>query len=248
MYLSDDAQHFAHKLLGYLQEADYRIARSESEREEVYRLRYGAYVREDAIETNISGQFFDPYDDLDNCWIFTISIDEQIISSIRLHVISQESRKGPALDVFPDIVGPMIDRGMVLIDPTRFVADEEATKRYPELPYLTLRAACMASEYFDADHCLATVRREHAAFYRRVFKSKLLCEPRPYPTLKKPICLLSADVASIRNKLMRRYPIFESSFTERRLMFEQPNVMEIAEDKVGPMPEPYQLPRRLVGS
>lgn len=248
MYLSEDAQHFAHKLLGYLQEADYRIAQTPAEREAVYRLRYKAYLREDAIEPNTTGQFNDPYDEFDNCWIFTISIDQQIISSIRLHVISQESRKGPALDVFPDIVGPMVDSGKVLIDPTRFVADEEATKRYPELPYLTLRAACMASEYFDADQCLATVRREHAAFYRRVFKSKLLCEPRPYPTLKKPICLLSADVASIRNKLMRRYPIFESSFTERRLMFEQPRIAVLDKDKIGPMPAPFQLPRRLVGS
>ena len=221
MYVENGAQNFAHKLLGYLQEADYRLATSREDRHDVYKMRYDAYLREGAIEENNTGLFHDDYDDMENCWIFSISIDGKPISSIRLHVISKQCRKGPALDVFPDIVSPMIESGKVLIDPTRFVADEEATQEYPELPYLTLRAACMASEYFEADYCLATVRREHAAFYKRVFRSQLLCEPRPYPTLTKPICLMKADVSEIRDKLMRRYPIFESSLTERRMIFEQ---------------------------
>jgi len=221
MYLDAVGQNFAHKLLDYRQETDYRVAESPVDRLAVYRLRYDAYMREKTIDENESRVFHDAYDDFENCWIFSISIDGHMISSIRLHVISQQHRKGPALDVFPDLVGPMIDEGKVLIDPTRFVADEQAMEMYPELPYLTLRAACMASEYFEADYCLATVRREHAAFYRRVFRSKFMCEPRPYPELKKPICLLRANVSEIRDKLMTRYPIFESSFTERRMIFEQ---------------------------
>lgn len=232
MYVEQGAQKFAHKLLGYLQEADYRLAATKEDRLSVYRMRYEAYIREEAIAPNTSRLFYDEYDNMDNCWVFTINIDDQPISSIRLHVISKENRKGPALDVFPDIISPMVESGKVLIDPTRFVADEEAMRKYPELPYLTLRAACMASEYFEADYCLATVRKEHTAFYRRVFRSQLLCEPRPYPTLKKPICLMKADVAEIRDKLMRRYPIFESSYTERRLIFQAANVAK-ADSSVG---------------
>ncbi|MBL4727469.1 MAG: hypothetical protein JKY83_12530 [Rhizobiaceae bacterium] len=226
MFLDAAGQNFAHKLLEYRQETDYKVADSPEERMAVYRLRYDAYMREETIDRNSARVFHDAYDDFNNCWIFSISIDGRMISSIRLHVISQEFRKGPALDVFPDIVGPMIDEGKVLIDPTRFVADEQAMIRYPELPYLTLRAACMASEFFDADYCLATVRREHAAFYRRVFRSTFMCDPRPYPGLKKPICLLRADVSNIRDKLMTRYPIFESSFTERRMIFEQRDMLQ----------------------
>ncbi|MCB1428087.1 MAG: hypothetical protein KDJ48_05455 [Nitratireductor sp.] len=213
---------FAERIGDYLQQVDYKVANTEEQRSEVYRLRYNAYMREGSIDPNPSGLFHDDYDKMDNCWIFAIYEQERLISSIRLHVISKEFRKGPALDVFPDIVGPMVDKGMVLIDPTRFVADETAVRDYPELPYITLRVPCMASEYFDADLCLATVRKEHSAFYRRVFHSVPLCEPRPYPTLKQHIGLLSADVVGQRERMAERYPVFLSSLTERRMLFERP--------------------------
>ncbi|MFZ1815120.1 MAG: hypothetical protein WBO55_14705 [Rhizobiaceae bacterium] len=212
---------FAERIGDYLQELDYRVAYTDEDRDRIFRLRYDAYLREGSIEPNSTGRFSDDYDRMDNCWIFGIHAEDRLISSIRIHVISKKNRRGPALDVFPDIVGPLIDSGETLIDPTRFVADEDAIRDYPELPYITLRVPCMASEYFSADACLATVRREHSAFYRRVFQSKVLCEPRPYPTLKQPIGLLSADVRGQRERMAERYPVFLSSLTERRMLFDR---------------------------
>jgi N-acyl amino acid synthase FeeM len=212
----------------FLQQVDYRIASSEAERDSVFRLRYRAYLREKAIEANPQKRFHDKYDDAPNCWIFGVYNEETLISSIRVHVICAETPIGPALDVFPDIVGPMIDDGQVVIDPTRFAVDEAAASRFPDLPFLTLRVACMASEYFGADYCLATVRKEHGAFYRRIFKSEVLSEPRPYPSLAQPICLLRADVKAVRDEIMARYPVFLSSYTERRMLFERLDA-EVAE-------------------
>ncbi len=135
-------------------------------------------------------------------------MDGELAGSIRCHVISPEQDKGPAMDVFPDIVRPMIyDEGLTVVDPTRFVTDHDLTKKYPEIPFMALRAACMTYDFFDADYCLATVRREHAAFYRRVFRAEMVCEPRPYPTLNAPICLMKTKVSHFREKLLRRYPI-----------------------------------------
>ncbi len=232
MYVDPNGSNFATKLLAYLQEADYRVASSRVDREEIYRLRYESYLNEGAIGENPSRMFNDDYDDFDNCWIFGIHLDEKLVGSIRFHVITPEDRKGPAYDVFPDLVGPMLDDGLSLIDPTRFAADIEATKNYPEMPFLTLRVACMAYEYFGADYVLATVRKEHAAFYRRVFNAEFMCEPRPYPLLNSSICLLRANVRGVREKLARRYPIFESSLTERRMIFDQPvNVQQVEENR-----------------
>lgn len=226
MYVGSNGSNFATKLLGYLQEADYYIADNEQIREEIFRLRYDCYLREGAIDPNISKTFEDRYDRMENCWIFGIFLENRLVSSVRCHVLSKEWNQGPALDVFPDIIGPMIyDQGLTIVDPTRFVVDLKAAKQYPELPFMTLRAACMTYDYHSADYCLATVRKEHAAFYRRVFKSELLCEPRPYPSLKTPICLMRTNVARFRDELLRRYPIFESSLTERRMLFEQPRQM-----------------------
>lgn len=235
MYVDSNGSNFATKLLAYLQEADYRVAFSKVDREKIFRLRYDSYLNEGAINENASGMFNDAYDDFDNCWMFGVYLENELASSIRCHVISPENRKGPALDVFPDIVGPMIEKGQTVVDPTRFVADLDAAAKYPELPFLTLRVACMVYDYYEADYCLATVRKEHAAFYRRVFNAEILCEPRPYPTLKAPICLLKTNVSSFREKLLRRYPIFESSFTERRMIFEQPNANR-SDEELGLVP------------
>lgn len=221
---------FANRLSGYLQDADYRIAASNSDRDEIYKLRYECYLREEAIHTNEQQRFADDYDQMDNCWIFGVHVDGKLVSSIRLHVISPTSPYGPAVDIYPEIVRPLIARGMTLVDPTRLVVSNAASKLYLELPFATMRVACMASEFFNANYCFATVRAEHQAFYRRVFKFKPLCVPRPYPTLLKPLALLAGDMAHVRNDVAERYPIFVSSFTERRMLLEQPkSEQEIAQ-------------------
>lgn len=217
---------FAHKLSDYLQDADYKIAATKKDRDEIYSLRYECYLKEKAIRENSERKFTDDYDELDNCWVFGIHVDGKLTSSIRFHQISPSKPYGPAMDVFPDIVRPMIAQGMTIIDPTRLVVDQSASKLHPELPFATMRVACMASEYFNANYCLATVRSEHQAFYRRVFDFKPLCKPRPYPTLLKPIALLAGDMKAVRDKVAERYPVFVSSFTERRMLFEQPKSAE----------------------
>lgn len=219
MYVGQNSSGFASKLLGYLQDADYRIAQSDEEKHAIYKLRYDAYLNEGAILENDSGVLTDHYDSMENCWNFAVYIDGVLCSALRCHLISPEFPMGPAYDYFPDIIRPMVEEGKVLVDPTRFVASREAAALYPEIPYMTLRAACMTYDHFDADYCLASVRKEHRAFYRRVFRADILCEPRPYPPLTVQLGLMSTNVSSFREALLRRYPIFESSYTERRLMF-----------------------------
>ncbi|MCB1461480.1 MAG: hypothetical protein KDJ90_03395 [Nitratireductor sp.] len=204
-----------------LQQIDYREAASAAEKDRIYQLRYEAYRREDAIEPSLSRRFSDSYDKLANCWNFGIHIDNELVAAIRFHVISKAHRMGPALDVFPDIVSPFIESGMTIVDPTRLVVSERASQDFPGLPYVTVRIACMASEYFNAQYCLATVRVEHMAFYKRIFGFETITEPRPYPTLKKPICLMTGDMDTIRDRVATRYPMFMSTFTERRLLFER---------------------------
>ena len=117
-----------------------------------------------AIAENVQRRFTDEYDLMDNCWLFGIHLDDRLVSSIRFHVISPDSPKGPAYDVFPDIVRPDDRRGQTVVDPTRLVVDRAMTELYPELPYVTIRAAFMAAEYFEAEYMLATVRRSIRRF------------------------------------------------------------------------------------
>jgi hypothetical protein len=125
----------------------------------------------------------------------------------------------PVLDVFSDLLLPEIAIGRIIVDPTRFVIDRTASRRYPELCYVTTRLAVLASEHFNVDLLLAAVRIEHQAFYRRVFGHRLASEPRHYPLLRKPICLMTLDYPLARERLLQRQPFFRSTVLERHTLF-----------------------------
>ena len=123
--------------------------------------------------------------------------------------------------MYSDVLRSELDSGQVIVDPTRFVADPDKAKRFPELPYVTLRLAMVACAHFNADIGLASVRPEHRAFYRKVFFHDTLGEPRLFPGLIKPVGLMAANYSSIRERVFQRFPMMRSSAFERRMLFER---------------------------
>jgi hypothetical protein len=205
---------------------DYRIANTPEQKEEVFRLRHDAYVREGAITKRSDRLFYDEVDDTRNTFIFGVYIDENLVSSIRLSVTMPGSDEIPTAHVFPEMIGPDIQRGLTIVDPTRFVADHESSRRFPELPYITLRIPWLAMEYFNADLMLAAVRPEHEAFYRRLWGNRTVCSARSYPGLLKPVSLTVLDYRAARDGVRRRYPFFASTKAERESLFDSPQPVE----------------------
>jgi hypothetical protein len=123
--------------------------------------------------------------------------------------------------LFGDILHPRLDQGEVFIDPARFVADPEKAQRFPELPYLTLRLAYLACEYFNADTGLALVRPGHQAFYHRVFLHETIAEPRSFPNVLKKVALMASGFRTLREQVLTRFPIMRSTAAERRMLFER---------------------------
>jgi hypothetical protein len=187
----------------------------------IYKLRYRAYTREGFMDHNAEEICIDDLDDVPHGRSYGIYIDGQLVSSIRLHHLTPVDRRSPSMKVFPDVLGPMLDAGMTFIDPSRFTADHEASLAYPALPFLTLRMAAMASVFFNANQCLALVRPEHGAFYKRVFGSEPLYGARSYPDLHFPVSLFGATVESIRSRVAQRFPFFLSTDAERSQLFSQ---------------------------
>jgi len=216
---SSPANSLSDRVLALLERVNYRRADTAEEREAIFRLRYEAYQMEGAIAPSINKRFCDARDEDTNAWIFGLYIEGELASSIRLHVAHRKWHTLPALDVFSDLLSPEIAIGRTIVDPTRFVIDRSASRRYPELCYVTTRLAVLASDYFSTDLLLATVRSEHQAFYRRVFGHRLACEPRHYPPLSKPICLMALDYPLARERLQQRRPFFRSTVLERRTLF-----------------------------
>jgi hypothetical protein len=204
-----------------LEHVDYRLAETPEEKDRIYRLRYRAYLREGAILPSESQRVTDRYDDAPNAWTFGIYIHDELYSSIRVSVLTSEWRGSPSSEMFGDILHPELDRGRIIIDPTRFVADPDKAKTFLELPYITVRLGWIACGHFNADIGLANVRPEHRAFYRKVFLQQPLGEPRLFPGLLKPVGLMAADYPAIRERVFQRFPFMRSSAFERRALFQR---------------------------
>ena len=204
-----------------LEHVDYRLAETPEDKDRIYRLRYRAYLREGAILPSESERVTDRYDDLPNNYTFGVYVQGELYSSIRISVLTSQYRGSPSSEMFTDLLHPELDRGKVIIDPTRFVADPEKAKTFPELPYVTVRLGYIACGHFNADIGLANVRPEHRAFYRKVFLQEPWGEPKLYPGLIKPVGLVAAHYPSIRERVFQRFPYMRSSAFERRMLFQR---------------------------
>lgn len=221
---------FAETLIDLLDHVRYRRVSLSDQFDPVYRLRYEAYRREDFIPVNSQQVTHDEFDDLPNCHCFGVYIGDRLVSSLRFHVVTPDQPWSPCMSVWPDVLSPLLDAGKCFVDPGRFTADFEASLAYPALPYLTLRLATMACEYFPVRYCMSAVRPEHTAFYKRIFAARPLGEERSYKNLAFPMQLYAADVPVIRDRLMSRYPFFMSLPQEREALFgsDRPDLRAIA--------------------
>src|SRR5690606_34229387 len=96
------------------------------------------------------------------------------------------------------------------------------------LPYVTLRLAVMANEYFDTTSCVSMIRGEHAAFYHRIFVSTAVGAPRLYPPLTTPLFLYASRCDENMGPTLERFPFFHSTAGEQRRMFAKPGKGELA--------------------
>ncbi len=211
-----------------LNHVDYRLAETAAEREQIYRMRYRAYLHEGAIEPRADQRVTDRFDEMPNTWIFGVYYDGALASSIRVSVATPENPISPSVDAFSDVLQPELAKGKVIVDPTRFVAEPTRAKSYRELPYLTVRLGYIGCENFGADLGLASVRADHAAFYRRVFLQEMLAPARLPPGMIKPVCLMAADYRAVRERIFQRYPYFRTSLFERRVLFERRHPLAFA--------------------
>lgn len=210
---------FAGTLLDVLDRVEYSRVQMDVLDNPIYRLRYEAYRREESVPFNDTGTVHDDLDTAPNVFCYGVYIEGELVSSLRVHHLTSDCRISPSMRTFPEVLGPPLNRGQSFIDPSRFTADYEASLAYPALPFLTLRIAVMATEYFHTSACLALVRREHGAFYRRVFGAVPLTEARAYNGLAFPVMLFSSVATNTRPYIYQRYPFFRSTDEERQKLF-----------------------------
>ena len=207
--------------LGLSDRVDYRLMETPEEKDCIYLQRYKAYLHGGVTAPSETERVSDHYDDAPNAWMFGVYVDGELCSSLRLNVVTSDCRISGSVDLFGDVLHPRLDQGEVFVDPLRLAALPEKARQFPELPYLTVRLAYLACEHFNADTGLALVRAEHQAFYRRVFMSEVIAEPRSFPGFLPKVALMASDYRVVREKVMSRFPIMRSNAFERQMLFQR---------------------------
>lgn len=210
---------FAQGILALLDRVEYRRIRTPEEFEEIGLMRQRAYQAKEFIDSGEFGAFVDTYDEAPDCHTIGVYIDEKLASTIRLHVASREHLHGPTATYFPERAQWLIKDGGCYIDPSRFAADHTMMWDFPAIPFLTLRLAAIASEYFNANYCMSFVRSDIASFYRRSFGSVDMEPPQHVQGFTVPMMLLGARIEDIRERIETRLPFFQSTGLERKMLF-----------------------------
>lgn len=211
---------FSERMLRLRERSEHRCARTPSEKEAAYRVRYDAYIRQQLIAPRDDRMLRDEcFDDTPNAWITTTFIDRALASTFRIHVAERPGDPLPSARVYADVIAPRLESGCVLVDPTRLAARLTFAGSLSELPFLALRPAWLAAEHFDADFVLATVTADHQPFYRRVFGYEAWSEPRDYPGFKHKVACLGLDFRAARARVETRFPVFRSTAAEREALF-----------------------------
>src|ERR1700741_279923 len=100
-----------------LEQVDYRLAETPDEKQEIYNLRYRAYLREGAVKESPEQRVTDQYDDLANSWTSGVYLFADLYSSFRISLLTSEWRQSCSAEAFGEILYPLLDQGKVIVDP-----------------------------------------------------------------------------------------------------------------------------------
>jgi len=211
-----------------LERTEYRRCDKGEDLEDIYRLRYKAYRSNDMVPDSETHTIHDDLDETPNAYRFGVYVDQQLVSTLRVHHVTRAMPWSPSTKAFGDIVYPMLDAGDTFVCPGRFASDPDWTRVYPHLPFVTLRIATMACFHFDVPYGLSTVREDHSGFYRRMYPSERISEPRAYPGVFNRVVLHRINTRENQEQYFERFPFFKSTPMERRLLFSRPADGELA--------------------
>lgn len=204
-----------------LDDIEVRCIRNNEDMDDLYRLRYKAYKSKNYIAEREDHMCFDNLDNLENSYNFGIYKNNRMVSSIRIHLLSDKNRNSPSMFVYDDALSTKIDDGCSFVDSSRFTIDPEYGSENKFLCFVTMRLSVMACIFFDVDYSLSLVRPSHRAFYMRYFGFKTLAEGRRYPSLNFPVNLYACDTMQAKDRVMQRLPFLNSLPCERRQLFDQ---------------------------
>ena len=219
---SSSGSAFIRSVKELLARTEYRRCETGEDDEAIYRLRYESYRHSQLLPEIDTRTLIDRHDTDANCMKYAVFVDGQLVSTIRIHHITRDTPWSPTLDIFGAELRSRLDQGETFVDPSRLAADPAWTSVYRSIPYVTLRIAVAATDWFNVTSCLSVVRDEHAAFYKRIFHSELAGASRRPPGVTVNCSMFESRTNTNMQRTLERYPFFRSSEREQRMLFSRP--------------------------
>jgi hypothetical protein len=200
-----------------LDDIEYRRVTSEDDIEAIAAVRRSAYEDAD-IYVGESPSFIDAVDYDPRAYVFAVYWREQLVGTIRIHVLSRDNPKTNSTRYFPNVLDPLVAQGLTFMDPARFAILPGIDKEIPGLATIVLRLGLAGVRHFKCDFGLATIKEGHAGFYRRVFNYTQMTPLESFPPLKRKFALFSTSQSNI-DTVCTNFPVLDGLPVEAKMLF-----------------------------
>ena len=179
------------------------IARTASEMDDVFRLRYLCYQRRGAIAERADERFQDPFDELPNQFSFLVGGGEtEPLATVRISVVRPDLgwTDSPAERVFGDHPAFQALARSTFVEASRLCFARTARR---DAFYGLLGNMAALGDRYGVEWLTACPRVEHSEIYQRLYGFRPMAEPRKYFGASFETELLGIRLEEIRERALR---------------------------------------------
>jgi len=191
-----------------------RLFSARSDKREIYRLRYRAFVAAGWIEGGAKGLFADRYDELPTSFSIAAFNDGNCVGALRFAFGGRGSPSGsmPCEEEFPDLVQALtaldnkrlVEFGRMAIEPTLTNNSFRAT-----LFGSLARSACIVATAAEADVALIAVHARLSRFYQSMCGFEVLGTSNAYAEIREPTHFLGREFRALDDRRRERNTFFD---------------------------------------
>ena len=174
--------------------------------DDVFALRYRAYLADGYIGENTRKRFFDDFDYEPNCRSFLTHYGQELVGSIRTCLWTPgQQLEIPAMEIFDEEIRREVGYDKRIMETNKFVVSPEFQRRGGiRARFSIYRSALSVVHEEDVDVVVIAVREEHIRFYRMLGFGQI-SDVRAYPHLNFNTALLACyDMESLSDFILER--------------------------------------------
>lgn len=168
--------------------------------QQIYEIRYNAYLAKDSIERNDDGTFTDSYDDAINCQSHVEYFEGMPAGAIRACIYSPEfpDLTIPAQELFPNEVEAHIGSDKCFVESNKFVIHPMFQNRAIRLKFALFSFVFETALRHDADYIITSPRATQTDFYKSMLFTPISGVKKSL-ALNFDVVLMACDLKAARS-------------------------------------------------